>query len=165
MWMAVSSTNGREVVVKRQAMERQMNCSTKSVSAKGVSTNGEANRRLAMGCLAGLAIIFSFASYLLQRSSTRTPESLVHPPSFITEIPNATNEEWMLLPGVGEKTASTWRNDLAPIESLEDLHGVGPVRAERLEPYVANIAPHPTKNESKGRKPKSSPIKVRATNE
>ena len=71
----------------------------------------------------------------------------------------------MLLPGVGEKTASKWRNDPATIESLEDLHGVGPVRAERLEPYVANIATHPTKNELKGRKPKPSPIKVRATNE
>ena len=139
--------------------------STEIVSAKSVSTNGEANRRLAMGCLIGLAILFSLASYLLQRSPVRTSESLVNPPKFITEIPNASNEEWMLLPGVGEKTASTWRQDSAPIESLEDLHGVGPIRAERLEPYVANIAPHPTKNESKGRKSKRSPIKVRVTNE
>jgi len=151
-------------------MERKMNCSTKSVSAKSVSdksvsANGEANRRLAMGCLAGLAILFSLASYLLQRSPVRTSESLVHPPRFTTEIPNASNEEWMLLPGVGEKTASTWRQDSAPIESLEDLHGVGPVRAKRLEPYVANIATHPSKNESKGRKPKPSPVKAPAINE
>jgi len=163
--MAGSSTFGREVVVQRQAMERKMNCSTKSVSANGVSANGEANRRLAMGCLAGLAILFSLASYLLQRSPVRTSESLVHPPRFTTEIPNASNEEWMLLPGVGEKTASTWRQDSAPIESLEDLHGVGPVRAKRLEPYVANIATHPSKNESKGRKPKPSPVKAPAINE
>ena len=139
-----------------------MKSSTESVSD---SNNGEANRRLAMVCLVGLAILFSLASYLLQRSPVRTSESLVHPPRFITEIPNASNEEWMLLPGVGEKTASKWRNDPATIESLEDLHGVGPVRAERLEPYVANIATRPTNNESKGRKPKPSPVKVRATNE
>ncbi len=121
-----------------------------------------ANQRLAMGCLAGLAMVFSIVSYLLQSSPVRTPESLVHPPIFLTEIPNASNEEWMLLPGVGEKTASTWRNESGPITSLEDLHGVGAVRAEKLKPFVSNIAPHPNKQQAKSKKTKSSSTKAQA---
>lgn len=125
-------------------------------------TTRAANQRLAMGCLAGLAMVFSIVSYLLQSSPVRTPESLVRPPIFLTEIPNASNEEWMLLPGVGEKTASTWRNESGPITSLEDLHGVGAIRAEKLKPYVSNVAPHPTKQQVKGKKANSSSNKVQA---
>jgi hypothetical protein len=123
-------------------------------------TTRAANQRLAMGCLAGLAMVFSIVSYLLQSSPVRTPESLVRPPIFLTEIPNASNEEWMLLPGVGEKTASTWRNESGPITSLEDLHGVGAIRAEKLKPYVSNVAPHPSKQQVKSKKTKSSSTKA-----
>ena len=80
----------------------------------------------------------------------------------------------MLLPGVGLKTASTWRKDLTSkalepktsaeagsvsqadqakgnwsrLDSLEDLHGVGPVRAKRLEPYVDNVSAPSPRNKS-----------------
>ncbi len=125
-------------------------------------TSRAANQRLAMGCLAGLAMVFSIVSYLLQGVPVRAPESLVHPPRFLTEIPSAPNEEWMLLPGVGEKTASMWRNESGPMNSLEDLHGVGPVRAERLKPYVSNLAPQSKEHALKSKKTNPSPTKVPA---
>ena len=135
----------------------------------------ETNRKLAMVCLAAFTLLFSLMTLLLQQTPFRIKEDRPGPPKFVTRIPEASNEEWMLLPGVGEKTASRWRADLnskgteqiptlelsSPVaselpiitipvvESLEELHGVGPLRAQKLEPYVANVAA-----ESPARKPR-----------
>jgi hypothetical protein len=119
--------------------------------------SGEANRRLAMVCLAGLTLLFSMVSYFVQQISVQTPKGVVRPPQFITEIPHATNEEWMLLPGVGEKTASSWRKDFTSVGSLEELPGVGPIRAERLQSHVEIIVPHPTEKPPK--KDSKNPMK------
>jgi len=142
----------------------------------------ETNRKLAMVCLAAFTLLFSLMTLLLQQTPIRTKEDRPGPPKFVTRIPEASNEEWMLLPGVGEKTASRWRADLnskgteqipslelnSPVaselpiitipvvESLEELHGVGLLRAKKLEPYVSNIAAEsPTRKPRKMRTQKS----------
>jgi len=163
------------VVSKDSSSDELVETSLPSKQAESVGE--EANRKLAMVCLVAFTLLFSFMTIFLQRTPVEPSESNSVPPRFVTQIPESSNEEWMLLPGVGEKTASTWRKDLASktreprtfaeagsgsqadqakgnlisLNSLEDLHGVGPVRAKRLEPYVDKvIVPSPrNKNISK----------------
>lgn len=71
------------------------------------------------------------------------------PPQFTTDINSASSAELALLPGIGPKLADRivqQRRHSGPLESLEDLqqvHGIGPKTASRLEPMVVfRIAGH-----------------------
>ena len=69
---------------------------------------------------------------------------LDHPPQFRVDLDDAGLDELQLLPDVGEKTAQSWRNSLdnSPMlpprttKDLEALPSVGPIRAEKLSPFL-----------------------------
>lgn len=69
---------------------------------------------------------------------------LERPPQFHVDLDDAGIEELLLLPDVGEKTARSWRKSLddSPMlpprtaKEIEALPSVGPIRAEKLSPFL-----------------------------
>lgn len=67
------------------------------------------------------------------------------PPPFVLDVNAATWPELAQLPGIGEVLArriTGYRNSRDQFESVQDLqhvHGIGPLTAERLEPYFPSL--------------------------
>lgn len=62
-------------------------------------------------------------------------------PHFSAQLDQGDQRELDVLPGVGQRTAQKWIEDLSDLElrskeDLEQLSGIGPVRAEKLAPFL-----------------------------
>jgi hypothetical protein len=134
------------------------------------STTISRDRRLAICCIGSFAVMFSMVSFLLNQvdgssdrekgflaADTKSDGQSIDKPAFVTRLDASKSSEWLLLPGVAKKTVDRWESQISSttqsassevvtasaVESLEDLPGVGPVRAEQLAPFVRGIPAHP----------------------
>lgn len=98
--------------------------------------------------LLGWQVLFAWRFQLL--GPTAAPESPPQPaPAFRLDVNAAGPAEWMLLPGIGEKTAQAiiaHRARVGPFRTLADVDrvpGIGPVTLEAIAPYLVFPEPVP----------------------
>ena len=97
---------------------------------------------LGLFALAGLAWLFVFDDPAVQNAPHRNPLAIE---PYRIDLNTATKPEWMLLPGIGLKTAQRIladRDQNGPFESLDDLQrvaGIGPKTVAEIKPYIAPV--------------------------